>query len=142
MNLVDTNVLIYAINEDSTHHAQCRTWIERAISRSALVGLSWTVILAFIRVTTHARVFEEPLLPGKAIAYVDEWISHPVVELIAPGPAHWKILRSLLASSGTAGNLTMDAHLAALAIERGATLVSTDRDFLRFSGLSVINPLD
>jgi hypothetical protein len=142
VNLVDVNVLIYAINSDSPHHEKARRWLEAALSGTELVGLAWIVLLAFLRVTTRRGFLENPLSAEAAIEFVDSWIRQPNVELVVPGENHWMLLRMLIASTGTAGNLTSDAHLAALALERGWTLVSTDHDFRRFTGLSVVNPLE
>lgn len=141
MNLVDANLLIYAVNSDSPHHRRAKHWFEETLSGREVVGLAWIVILAFLRITTREGILERPLHPEQALAYIDELLDHPTVELVAPGPNHWPLLRALLAREGTAGNLTSDAHLAALAIEGGWTLVSTDNDFRRFAGLSVLNPL-
>ena len=142
MNLVDVNVLIYAINSDSPHHQKARRWLEASLSGTELVGLAWIVLLAFLRVTTRRGFMEKPLSAAAAIGFIDSWLRQPNVELVVPGENHWMLLRMLIASAGTAGNLTSDAHLAALALERGWTLVSTDHDFRRFTGLSVVNPLD
>lgn len=142
MKVIDVNVLIYAANSDSVHHEICRNWIEAGLSGTEIVSFPWTVLLAFIRITTHGRILAKPLPTNRALQYIDEWLSQPPAEIIHPGRSHWSVLRALLSASGTAGNLTQDAHLAALAIEHGATLVSTDNDFLRFSGLSVENPLE
>ncbi|HVS31824.1 MAG TPA: type II toxin-antitoxin system VapC family toxin [Thermoanaerobaculia bacterium] len=140
MKLVDTNVLIYAVNSDAPHHERMRRWLESALSATEPVGMSWGVLLAFLRITTRRGILERPLPAEDAVSYVDSWLQQPAVELVVPGPNHWAILRALMTTSGTAGNLTSDAHLAALALEGGWTLVSTDHDFLRFSGLAVFNP--
>ncbi len=141
MNLVDANVLVYAVNSDSAHHERSRRWLEAALSGTDPVGLPWIVILAFLRVTTRRGILERPLSAEAAMAYIDAWLDQPAVELVVPGPNHWSILRALIAASGTAGNLTTDAHLAALALEGGWTLVSTDNDFRRFTGLDLFNPV-
>ncbi len=141
MKLVDANVLIYAVISDSLHHEQARRWFEEALSGTDRVGLGWNVVLAFLRITTRPGIMERPLPADDAVAYVDSWLRHPSVELVVPGVSHWTILRTLIAATGTAGNLTSDAHLAALAFEGGWTLVSTDNDFRRFTGLRVVNPL-
>ena len=140
MKLVDANVLIYAVNAGAQHHERSRQWLESALSGTEPIGITWGVLLAFLRVTTRRGIFERPLATGDAMAYIDSWLEQPPVELVVPGPNHWTILRTLIAASGTAGNLTSDAHLAAHALEGGWTVVSTDNDFLRFSGLSVLNP--
>jgi len=141
VNLVDVNVLIYAVNSDSPHHQNARTWLENALSCSESIGFAWTVLLAFLRITTRRGILEKPLAVPAAIDYVDSWLQQPNAEIVQPDDHHWPILRTLIASAGTAGNLTSDAHLAALALGRGWTLVSTDHDFRRFAGLSVVNPL-
>ena len=140
MKLVDANVLIYAVNSDAAHHDRSRRWLESALSGTDPVGLTWGVLLAFLRVTTRRGILERPLAVDDAVAYVDAWLQQPHVELVVPGPNHWTILRTLMRATGTAGNLTSDAHLAAHALEGGWTLVSTDNDFRRFSGLDVLNP--
>lgn len=142
MNLLDVNVLIYAINSHSPHHDKAKRWLEMALSGAEPVGLAWTVILAFLRVTTRHGIMEKPLSASAAITFVDSWLQQPNVELVVPHENHWLLLRTLLASAGTAGNLTSDAHLAALALGGGWTLVSTDHDFRRFAGLPVVNPLE
>ena len=141
MKLVDVNVLIYAVNADASHHERSKRWLELALSGTEPVGITWTVLLGFLRITTRPGILERPLSADEALRYVDSWLQQPVVELVVPGPNHWAILRTLLTASGTAGNLTSDAHLAAHAIEGGWTLVSTDSDFRRFSGLTVFNPV-
>lgn len=141
MILVDANLLIYAVDSDAPHHVQARQWLEDTLSGDARVGLAWVVLLAFLRVTTREGILVRPLAPSDAMNYVTEWLAQPNVEAISPGPNHWPVLRSLLQTSGTAGNLTTDAHLAAMAVEQGAALYSTDNDFRRFSGLEHVNPL-
>lgn len=142
MKLVDANVLIYAVNADSVHHGPARRWLEKALSGTDPVGMSWIVLLAFLRVTTRHGILERPLPVEDAVTYVDSWLRLPPVELVVPGPGHWSILQALIKASGTGGNLTSDAHLAALALEGGWTLVSTDNDFRRFAGLNFINPIN
>jgi toxin-antitoxin system PIN domain toxin len=139
--LVDANVLVYAVNADSPHHRPARKWLELALSGATPVGLAWIVILAFLRLTTRAGVLSKPLSPERAMAFVDEWLAQPYVVAVGPGDGHWTILRQLLRESGTAGNLTSDAHLAALALEQGASVCSTDADLSRFPGIERINPL-
>jgi uncharacterized protein len=139
--LVDANLLIYAIDSDSPQHERARPWLERALSDAAPVGLPWIVLLAFVRITTRAGIMRRPLALAEALAYVDSWLQQPCVEIVAPGEHHWPILRRLLEATGTAGNLTSDAHIAALALERGAAVCSTDHDFARFPGIRHVNPL-
>lgn len=141
MILVDANLLIYAVDADSPHHRRARAWMEQALSQSEPVGLAWVVLLAFLRITTRPGILRRQLSPEDALDYVESWLKQPCVEVVSPGRDHWRILRSLLAGSGTAGNLTSDAHLAAMAIEHGATLCSADNDYRRFAGLAHDNPL-
>ena len=141
MILIDANLLIYAIDQDSPHHKSARKWVEGALSGPTTVGLSWGVILAFLRLTTRPGILKHPMSGDTALDFVDEWLSLPAVETVVPGERHWQVFRNLLQAAGTAGNLTSDAHLAALAIERGATVFSADNDFGRFPGLRHVNPL-
>ena len=137
----DVNLLIHAYNTDSAHHAAARAWWEGLLNGTRPVGLAWAVILGFIRITTHRQVLADPLPVAAACAHVRAWLRQPYAVHLDPGPRHAEILFSLLESVGTAGNLTTDAHLAALAIEHQAELHSTDADFARFPGLRWANPL-
>ncbi len=141
MILPDANLLVYAVNVDLPHHHRARAWLESVLSGTESVGLAWAVTLAFLRVTTNPRVFERPLGIDRALGFAEEWLRHPLVKPVAPGQGHWPIFRRLLEQSGAAGNLTTDAHLAALALEWGYTLYSADNDFKRFAGLTHVNPL-
>jgi toxin-antitoxin system PIN domain toxin len=141
MILVDANLLLYAVNRDLPQHAQARAWLESVLSGPERVGLPWVVVLAFLRITTSLRIFERPLSIEQASAYVDAWLSLPIVRPVVPGQGHWPIVRNLLETSGTGGNLTTDAHIAALALEQGYTIYSADNDFKRFAGLRHVNPL-
>ena len=141
MILADANLLIYAVDRESPHHAAARRWLEEVLSGSESLGIPWIVALAFVRITTHPRIMRKPLGVPRALEYIDGWLLQPFVKLIGPGESHWPILRNLLIASGTAGNLTSDAHLAALAIEYGATVASADSDFRRFAGVMHFNPL-
>jgi uncharacterized protein len=139
--LIDANLLIYAIDRDSPHHEQARPWLEQLLSGTTVVGLAWIVVLAFIRITTRPGVLGRPLSAEHAMAFVDGWLDQPYVNAVAPGEDHWRILRNLLRTTGTAGNLVADAHLAAIALEHGAAIYSTDHDFKRFPGIEHVNPL-
>lgn len=141
MKLLDLNLLIYAVNRDSAQHRRARAWLEQVLGGDEPVALPWNVVLGFLRITTNPRILPGALSVEDAVAVVDGWLAQPGVRLVSPGGEHWRILRSLLVSSGTAGNLTTDAHLAALAIEHGAELCSTDTDFARFAKLRWVNPL-
>jgi hypothetical protein len=139
--LVDVNLLLYAVNSDLERHEAARRWWQETLSGTEPVGLPWVVVLAFVRLTTHPRVFERPLEVDQAVAYVDEWLAQPVADVVAPGANHWPILRNLLEATGSAGNLVTDAHIAALALEQGYAVYSADNDFRRFPGLKHVNPL-
>ncbi|MDC8446957.1 MAG: type II toxin-antitoxin system VapC family toxin [Nitrospira sp.] len=141
MILVDANLLIYAIDTSSPQHPAARRCIEQLFSSRADVGLAWIVILAFLRLTTHPAVMRHPLSTESALSYVDDWLNLPSVTLLAPGSGHWAIFRRLMKMAHPTGNLTSDAHLAALAIEHGCEIYSTDSDFNRFHGITHINPL-
>lgn len=141
MILVDANLLLYAVNQDLPQHRRARRWLEATFSGGETVGLPWVVVLAFLRLATNARVFEKPLSVVGATGYIEEWLALPTVTAVPPGDAHWPILRNLLADAGTGGNLTTDAHIAALALERGCTVYSSDQDFKRFAGVRHVNPL-
>jgi uncharacterized protein len=142
MKLIDLNILLYAVNRDAAQHLRMRTWWESALNGDELIGLPWIVILGFLRLSTNPRVFPAPLSVEQALVKVDEWLTHPRVRMVSETTEQWKILRSLLEQSGTAGNLSTDAHLASLAIAHGATLLSCDRDFSRFAKLRWEHPLD
>jgi toxin-antitoxin system PIN domain toxin len=135
MIIPDVNVLLYAYNAGSRRHAICRVWWETLLSGTRPVGLAWPVLLGFIRISTNSRVMESPLPVERAVAIVRSWIAAPCAELIWPGAKHAEMLFGLLEEAGTAGNLTTDAHVAALAIEYDAEVATTDRDFGRFARL-------
>ena len=141
LKVLDVNLLLYAVNRDSAHHATCRLWLERMLSSEEPVALPWAVLLGFLRLSTSPRILPDPLHPGQALEVIEGWLAQPSVLALAPGPDHWRILRTLIEETGTAGNLTTDAHLAALAIENGAELCSTDTDFAWFPRLRWTNPV-
>jgi toxin-antitoxin system PIN domain toxin len=141
MILVDANLLIYAIDADSPYHAAARRWLEQLLSGTTRVGLAWVVILAFLRLTTRPGILTRPMSLDQAVAVVSEWLEQPYVVALGPGEQHWFVLRNLLKTTGAAGNLVSDAHLAAVAIEHGCAIYSTDHDFKRFGGVDHVNPL-
>lgn len=141
MIIVDANLLIYAVNQDAPLHHKAKTWLQDVLSGSETVGLSWIVLLAFLRITTRPGLLRSQLPLKAAFALVDSWLAEPVVTLVDPGARHLRELRNVLEPLGSAGNLVSDAHLAALAIEHGAELCSSDDDFRRFPGLKFRNPL-
>lgn len=141
MKLLDLNLLLYALDESAPMHGRARAWVEDTLSGSETVAFAWHVLIGFVRLSTRASVFDHPLSVSEALDAVDGWLQQPVVTVVHPGDRHASLLRELLTSVGTAGNLTSDAHLAALAIEHGAELCSTDADFSRFPGLRWRHPL-
>ena len=141
MILPDINLLLHAYNSESPVHASARAWWEGLLSGTRPVGLAWVALLGFIRISTHRQVLSNPLPAHAACAHARAWLAQPYVSIVDPGDRHAEVLFGLLESLGTAGNLTTDAHLAALAIEHQAELHSTDADFQRFPGLRWVNPL-
>jgi len=135
VRIVDANVLLYAVNEAAPHHARARAWLDGALAGREPVGFDWTVLLAFLRLATHPAVFARPLSADEAADVVRAWLAQPPAVIVGPTPRHADLLAGLLAEAGTAANLVNDAHLAALALEHDAVLVSFDADFGRFAGL-------
>lgn len=122
-------------------HEAAREWLDGRLNGTAQVGLPWPSLLGFVRITTNPRVFERPLPLADAWQQVVEWLGCPPAWVPVPTDRHAGLLGSLLRETGGAASLVPDAHLAALAIEHGLTLCSTDGDFARFSGLRWENPL-
>ena len=131
----DTNVLLYAVNADAEQHSTAARWLAEAFDAPGGVGLCWMVLLGFIRISTRAGIFAQPLSVESALRVVDHWLAQPTAQILEPGARHSVLLGCLLVGAGAAGNLTNDAHLAALAIEYGAIIGSFDRDFQRFAGV-------
>jgi hypothetical protein len=142
MILIDANLLVYTVNRDAPQYRQAVTWFDELLSTNTVVGLPWIVIVAFLRISTHSKIMPNPLQVEEALFCVDRWLQQPFVTPLNPGERHWLILNKLLHNNGTAGNLTNDAHIAAIAIEHGYTIYSADNDFKRFTGLQHINPLE
>ena len=141
MKLPDVNLFIYAYDEGSPKHAIAKTWLEKTLAGSETVGLAWAVLVAFIRLSTRPAITTEPFGVDEAVGFVEEWLAQPCATVVTPTHRHPAILRDLLGPLGTGGNLTNDAHLAALAIEHGAAVCSSDSDFSRFPGLRWEDPL-
>jgi len=142
MIVVDANLLLYANDAGSAQHSRARRWLESTLSGDEPVGLAWVAVLAFLRVATNSRLRKDAPTLQEAIAIVAGWLERPIVTLLNPGERHWEILREIMTKGQVRGPLVTDAHLAALAIEHGCTLATTDRDFALFSGLKFFNPLD
>jgi toxin-antitoxin system PIN domain toxin len=141
MKVVDLNILLYAVNPDAPHHERIIGWWEEALNGDETIGLAWAVTVGFLRVSTNPRAFPKPLTPEGAVDQIDTWLAMDIVSPVAETRDHWRILRSLVIDTGTAGNLAPDAHLAALALTHDATLASCDADFSRFRRLRWENPL-
>lgn len=141
MILVDANILLYALDRLHPINKKARSWWDRQLSGSGPVCLCWNVLSAFIRISTNPRVYERPLSLDQACDYVQSWLEQPCTRIIRPTERHWIIFRRLLTEGQASANLVTDAHIAALAIEHGCTLMSTDVDFSRFPKLDWRNPL-
>lgn len=141
MILPDVNLLVYAYNRHAPHHAPARQWWQALLRSSTPVRLPWAVVCGFVRLMTHPAVLAPPLAADRALVHVRAWLACPNVEVLDPGPRHLEIFEQLLRAAGAAGNLTTDAHLAAMAIEHQCELCSNDADFARFPGLRWSNPL-
>ena len=133
MVIVDANVLLYAVDRASAHHERSRAWLDTALAGAEAVGLAWVALLAFVRIGTNPAILPAPMSADEATRQVEAWLGAPAAVVAEPTARHAGVLRGLLRESGSAGNLVTDAHLAALAIEHGADLVSFDRDVGRFA---------
>ena len=141
MILVDANLLLYAHAPRAAQHEASRQWLESIVAGPELVRFAWVTLWAFLRITTNPRAFDRPLSAPEAGDALDRLLAQPSVDVLEPGDRHWDILKSLISQGQAIGPLVMDATLAAIAIEHGAVLATTDRDFSRFPGLKWTNPL-
>jgi toxin-antitoxin system PIN domain toxin len=141
MILVDANILLYAEDSLQSRHQQARAWWDDQLSGTGVICLCWTVLSAFIRIGTNPRVFEHPLSLEQALARVQSWLDQPCTRVVRPTERHWTVFKQVLTDGQAVANLVTDAHLAALAIEHGCELASTDSDFARFAKLKWRNPL-
>ena len=141
MILIDANVLLYAYNNGAPQHDRCRGWLETALAGPGPLAYSWLTIFAFLRLSTQVRVFHEPLPMSDALNAVSEWLAMPNAIILDPGERYWVLFERLIHAGQVRGSLVSDAALAALALEHGATICTTDRDFKRFDGLRLIDPL-
>lgn len=142
MRIVDANVLLYAVNSDARHHEASRTWLDDALGGQDTVGFTWVVMLAFLRLSTKVGLFPRPLPVGDATAQLDEWTTAAGAVVVHPGAGHAERLGQLLGGVGSGGNLVNNAHLAAVALEQRAEMVSYDQDFALFAGLRWRRPDD
>lgn len=141
MILVDANLLLYAHNADAAEHTLVKSWFEDQLAQPARVGLPWPSLLAFVRLASNPAIVSSPLRPAAAWQYVEEWLTLGNVWIPEPGVQHASILAGYLRLSQMTSRLVPDAHLAALAVEHGLTLCSSDGDFAKFPGLKWANPL-
>ncbi len=141
MILVDANILLYAHDTAAPQHEAARRWMEGAVTRREELAFAWVTLLAFLRVSTNPRLYVRAVSMREAVEILDSYLSRSHVFRLDPTVNHWKVLRELCHSAQVTSRLVTDAHLAALAIEYGATLCSSDRDFTRFPGLRIVNPL-
>lgn len=141
MIVPDINLLVYAHNSADPDHRAARSWWEGLLNGSDPVGLTWMGLSGFIRVMTHPRVLVNPMPVSEVCSLIREWTDLPVVLILEPGKRFSGIFLGLIETANLAGNLTSDAHLAAISIEHQAELHSNDSDFSRFPGLSWHNPL-
>jgi uncharacterized protein len=133
--VVDANVLLYAVDSESSHHERSRSWLDASLAGAEAVGLAWIALLAFVRIGTNPSILPAPMSADEAMEQVESWLGAPAAVTVEPTSRHAALLRGLLRETGIAGNRTTDAHLAALAIEYGADIVSFDRDFGRFAAV-------
>lgn len=142
MILLDANVLLYAYNASFTQHGRIRAWLEPLLAGGGPVALAWQSIMAFLRIGTNPRAFPEPLMVEEALTIMQEWLGHPNVVVLQPTERHWGIFTRLVHAGRLRAGRMMDAHLAALAVEHGAVLGTTDTGFRVFADLRLVNPLD
>jgi hypothetical protein len=135
VNLVDANVLLYAVNEADPKHEESREWLDSALGNREAVAFAWAALLAFIRLSTKVGLFPNPLPVREAMATVRGWTTQRTSVIVEATPRHLELVSGLLLTAGTGGNLVSDAHLAALALEHDATLITYDMDFARFAGV-------
>lgn len=141
MIVPDANLLIYAYNSGSPHHAKAREWFEGILSNVEVVGLPWQAVSAFLRVMTNPRLPTERFTLDQATTIVDSWLTHPNVQVLTSSDRYWPLFRRMLVEGQAPGPLVSDAEIAALTMEHGGVLHTTDRDFARFPGLRWVNPL-
>jgi len=139
--VVDANLLIYSYDLDSVHHKKSLSWLEELLSGVEAVGLPWQSVSAFLRVITNRRLSGTRVTLEQAVQVVDEWLQQPNVQVLVPADQHWSVLRQMILEGRASGPLVSDAEIAAITIEQGAVLHTTDRDFARFPGLRWKNPL-
>ena len=141
MILVDANLLLYAYDSESPHHEPARSWLESTLSSGRPVRFALVTLLAFVRIASDRRVYTRPMPPAEACSLVEEWLALPNVRVLQPGARAWRLLARMCEEGQAKGAMVMDAHLAALALEHGASIATTDRDFMRFPDIELVNPV-
>ena len=141
MIVLDVNIVLYAYDSACVEYEGARTWLETVFSGQEPVGLPWQTVSAFLRIHTNSRLPGDRFTIEEAALVVDEWMELPQVRLLVPGERHWSLFRRMLLEGQVRGPLTRDAELAAITIEYGGVLYTTDRGFGRFPGLRWVNPL-
>ena len=141
MILVDANLLLYAYDSESPSHEPARNWLESVLSSGRAVRFALVTLLAFVRIASDRRIYARPMSPAEACSLVEAWLALPNVRVLQPGPRTWRLLSRMCEEGQAKGVMVMDAHLAALALENGASIATTDRDFMRFPDLKLVNPV-
>jgi uncharacterized protein len=141
MKIIDVNILIYAVDRQSQYHARVLNWWNAAMNGDEQIGLPWIALSGFVRIVTNPKLLDSPLSVEQAVDRVDAWLAQPMVVIAVERDNHWSLFREFIRDVGTVGNRTTDAHLAALAVSRAATLASCDRGFARFPQLRWENPV-
>ena len=142
MKLLDANILLYAYDRSAAHHGTCRVWLESTLNADEMVALPWQTILAFVRIATNPKATRNPLSGAAACTIAESWLSRPNITVVEPGERFWEIFRDQVCEAQVSGPLVTDTALASLALENGAVLCSTDKDFRRFKGLRLLDPLE
>lgn len=141
MIVLDANLLIYSYDTASPDHRKSRAWLEDIFSEAEPVGLPWQTVTAFLRVVSNRKFPRSRLTLEQCVQIVDHWLEQPNVRIMVPGNEHWSVLKRMVVEGRAAGPLVSDAEIAALTVEYGGVLYTTDRDFARFPGLRWKNPL-
>lgn len=141
MTVLDANVLLYAYDATAPQRPAVAQWLSDLLNQPDTIALPLVTVWAFLRISTNSRLWSQPLAPEHAFAIIREWLSQPAVVVLQPGPRHVELLAQLALEHGVRGSHFSDAVLAALTIEHGGVLASTDQDFRRFPGLRWVNPL-
>jgi toxin-antitoxin system PIN domain toxin len=141
VTILDANIPLYAYNADAPQHGAAAAWLEGLFQSGETIGLPWATLWAFLRISTNQRVWPNPMPVEQAFGLIRGWLAEPGVSILHPGPQHAEILERLLSESRAGGAMVSDAAMAAMALEYGATLASTDRDFSRFPGIRWVNPV-